>query len=159
MNVPVSVGQSKIEELEHRLAASWPNLRAAGKLATGTRQQLRAELRDLDSEDTSIVVSGSLARDEFTPGSDIDWTLLVDGGADPRHFDVTQQVKDVVEKVASKPPGPEGTFGAMVFSHNLVHEIGGQDDTNQNTTRRLLLLLESCPVGREDAYQRWSRVS
>ena len=42
----------------------------------------------------------------------------------------------------------------MVFSHELIHEIGGEDDTNQNTTRRLLLLLESRAVGREDAYQR-----
>ena len=39
----------------------------------------------------------------------------------------------------------------MVFSHNLVHEIGGEDDTNRNTTRRLLLLLESTPVGRPGA--------
>lgn len=42
----------------------------------------------------------------------------------------------------------------MVFSHGLVHEIGGEDDTNQNTTRRVLLLLESCVIGREDAYGR-----
>src|SRR5450432_3130083 len=42
----------------------------------------------------------------------------------------------------------------MVFSHDLIHEIGGEDDTNRNTTRRLLLLLESRAVGREDAYRR-----
>jgi hypothetical protein len=42
----------------------------------------------------------------------------------------------------------------MVFSHELIHEIGGEDDTNRNTTRRLLLLLESRVLGREDAYQR-----
>jgi hypothetical protein len=42
----------------------------------------------------------------------------------------------------------------MVFSHDLVHQIGGEDDTNRNTTRRLLLLLESRVVGREDAYRR-----
>ena len=59
-----------------------------------------------------------------------------------------------VEPIASKPPGAEGTFGSMVFSHDLIHEIGGEDDTNQNTTRRLLLLLESRAVGREDAYHR-----
>jgi hypothetical protein len=35
----------------------------------------------------------------------------------------------------------------MVGSHTLVHEIGGQDDTNSNTTRRILLLLESYAVG------------
>jgi hypothetical protein len=42
----------------------------------------------------------------------------------------------------------------MVFSHNLIHDIGGEDDTNLNLTRRALLLLESCAVGREDAYRR-----
>ncbi len=59
-----------------------------------------------------------------------------------------------VKPFESKGPGAEGTFGSMVFSHDLIHEIGGEDDTNQNTTRRLLLLLESRAVGREDAYQR-----
>jgi hypothetical protein len=42
----------------------------------------------------------------------------------------------------------------MVFSHALIHEIGGEDDTNRNTTRRLLLLLESRTVRRDDAYTR-----
>ncbi len=42
----------------------------------------------------------------------------------------------------------------MVFSHGLIHEIGGEDDTNRNTTRRLLLLLESRTVGRGEAYNR-----
>lgn len=41
----------------------------------------------------------------------------------------------------------------MVFSHDLVHQIGGEDDTNRNTTRRLLLLLESSVVGRGDTYR------
>ena len=43
------------------------------------------------------------------------------------------------------------------FNHNLIHEIGGEDDTNQNTTRRLLLVLESHAVGRDDAYRRVTR--
>jgi hypothetical protein len=34
----------------------------------------------------------------------------------------------------------------MAFSHELVHEIGGESDTNRNTTRRILLLLESAAI-------------
>jgi hypothetical protein len=34
----------------------------------------------------------------------------------------------------------------MIGSHDIVHEIGGEDDTNSNTTRRVLLLLESNPL-------------
>ena len=31
----------------------------------------------------------------------------------------------------------------MAFSHEIVHHIGGQADTNRNTTQRILLLLEA----------------
>jgi predicted nucleotidyltransferase len=118
------------------------------------RQEIRKLATGLDSADTSIVVSGSLARDEFTTGSDIDWTLLIDGSADPQHYGLLRKIDSVIGSLAPKPPGREGTFGEMVFSHGLFHEIGGEDDTNRNTTRRLLLLLESRVVGRDDAYSR-----
>ncbi len=45
----------------------------------------------------------------------------------------------------------------MVGSHDLVHNIGGEDDLNSNTTRRVLLLLESLPVGNREAYDRVRR--
>jgi predicted nucleotidyltransferase len=150
----MSDSTSNTETLEQRIGANWPHLRAARLLAKETKQKLRQALAGLDSEDTSIAVSGSLARDEFTSGSDIDWTLLIDGQADPRHYDLAGEIKVIVDKIAAKPTGAEGTFSAMVFSHDLIHEIGGEDDTNRNTTRRLLLLLESTAVGREDAHQR-----
>jgi predicted nucleotidyltransferase len=145
---------TKVDQLEQRLLADWSNLRRARTASEELLAKLRVELAGLDSEHTSVVVSGSLARGEFTPGSDLDWTLLIDGSADPRHHDLFREVGVKVNRLAAKQPGEEGTLGAMVFSHDLIHEIGGEDDTNKNTTRRLLLLLESRPVGREDAYVR-----
>jgi hypothetical protein len=38
----------------------------------------------------------------------------------------------------------------MAFSHDIIHQIGGQNDTNRNTTQRILLLLESAPIGRSN---------
>jgi predicted nucleotidyltransferase len=148
-----------IEALEQHLGANWEHLRSARERASKAKAELRHALREFDSSDTVIVVSGSLARDEFTPGSDIDWTLLIDGFADPQHYDLTAKINTIVNKSAAKPTGAEGTFSTMVFSHNLIHEIGGEDDTNRNTTRRLLLLLESAAVGRGDAYQRVLKTS
>jgi hypothetical protein len=107
-----------------------------------------------DSEDTSIVVFGSLARDEYTKGSDIDWTLLIDGFADPAQLALTREIGTVVSGYSAKQTGPEEVFGTMAFSHDLVHQIGGGDDTNRNTTPRILLLLESATVGRTEAYNR-----
>jgi hypothetical protein len=40
-------------------------------------------------------------------------------------------------------PGPTITFGQLTSSHELIHHVGGVSDSNQNLTRRMLLLLES----------------
>jgi hypothetical protein len=37
-------------------------------------------------------------------------------------------------------------FGNISFSHELLHNIGGQSDTNHNLTKRILLLLESANI-------------
>ncbi len=118
------------------------------------RSRFEAAVFGLNSEDTSIVIFGSLARDEFTDGSDVDWTVLIDGVADPRHLDLARQVKGILESMEAKEPGQEGVFGNLAFSHDIVHQIGGEDDTNSNTTKRILLILESCPIGRRDSFDR-----
>lgn len=119
-------------------------------------QLLRGRIKDYDSEDTSLVVFGSLARDEWTSGSDLDWTYLIDGQANSAHFVIAQTISKVIEdhKTEFNPPGQTGVFGNMAFSHDIVHQIGGQIDTNRNTTQRILLLLESVPVGRSAAHER-----
>ena len=139
--------------LSRSLAERWPNIEGARQLARETLLQLKNEFRDFDSEDTSVVVLGSLAREEFTSESDIDWNLLVDGIADPNHHELLLSAQQRIRRVA-KDPGREGTFGRLVSSHDLIHRIGGEDDTNANLTRRLLLVLESAPVGRSMAHGR-----
>jgi hypothetical protein len=150
MNSP----NAAIAEFEARVGAKWLNIGEACDLSCRTRSELAKSLVGVDSEDTSIIVSGSLARNEFTSGSDIDWSLLVDGFADANHQKVCEMIAPIIKERAGKDPGREGTFGKLVFSHELVHQIGGEDDTNGNTTRRLLLLLESTAVGRPDAHRR-----
>jgi len=148
------VVDSAIDKLAARLGANWANLRAARKMAFEKRRAIQTDLSEFNSADSSIIVYGSLGRDEFTPGSDLDWTLLVDGIADPSHLDVALAIKARLEELGHKPPGREGVFGSLAFSHELIHQIGGQDDTNANTTRRILLLLESAAIGRADAHKR-----
>src|SRR5882724_13025519 len=96
-----------IDLLEHRLGADWSAIKNARESAVEKRAELRAFLVSLDSDDTSIVVFGSLARDEFTSGSDIDWTLLLDGFVDAQHLNVTQEIQQIVGKHSEKNPGPE----------------------------------------------------
>lgn len=111
-------------------------------------------LREEVPSDTSVVVFGSLARGEYTPGSDVDWTLLIDGQADEGHYEAVRSITSVLRRERFHEPGPTGVFGNVAFSHPILHQIGGQDDTNKLTTQRILLLLESRPVGRDEAHER-----
>ncbi|HEX6909980.1 MAG TPA: nucleotidyltransferase domain-containing protein, partial [Longimicrobium sp.] len=143
-------------ELRDRLGADWPYIEAARDRAAGTMERLRRELchPHLVPPDTTLVVFGSLARRELTDGSDVDWTLLVDGAADPDHPLHAVRIRGRLREMELIGPAAGGPFGSLTFSHDLIHRIGGDNDTNHNTTQRLLLLLESAPVGNASAYDR-----
>ena len=146
--------KSPVQALEERVGARWPNL-AQGRVRAAEMQALmQRELEGIEGADVSVVVFGSLARGEFTTKSDVDWTVLVDGSANPGHLEVAKRVDDTLTRLGIKPVGREGIFGNLAFSHSLVQLIGGEDDTNRNTTQRILLLLESAAVGRRDAHDR-----
>jgi predicted nucleotidyltransferase len=155
--------QSFIEVLEQKFKKNWAHIRAAREAAINKREQTKKVLDStgikLLSTDFSLVVFGSLARDEWTEKSDLDWGLLVDSQADPEHFPVALQIAKLFKEYElGGKPGRTGIFGNLIFSHELVHQIGGEHDPNSNTTRRLLLLLESRTIGSADAYVRVIRV-
>ena len=62
-------------------------LKAAREASLKSREDLdeilSAKIGKYASEDTSLVVFGSLARGEWTSKSDLDWTYLIDGGPIP----------------------------------------------------------------------------
>jgi predicted nucleotidyltransferase len=81
-------------------------LRTRHRRAKKLRAKLTEALSSLNPADTSVVVFGSLAREEVTSGSDIDWTLLVDGQAVPQHFDASLGIEAALhEALEMKPPG------------------------------------------------------
>lgn len=145
---------SELDRLRETLGVALPNIDSARAEARAFRERLEPHLYGLTSEDTSIVLFGSLARDEFTAGSDVDWTVLIDGFANPKHLDIARETERAVESLGARAPGREKLFGKLAFSHEIIHQIGGEDDTNSNTTKRILLLLESAPIGRRDAFDR-----
>jgi predicted nucleotidyltransferase len=124
---------------------AWTQLIRAQELTKQIREKI---IRSLDgqrifSSDVDLVVFGSIARDECTNGSDVDWTLLVDGQANPGHLGIAHFIEEVLDEAKLAGPGATGMFGQITFSHDLIHYIGGKDDSNHNLSRRILLLLES----------------
>src|SRR5579859_3088643 len=148
---PITLLQSTVGE-------EWPAINRAIAWAIDTNKKLDKTVKGLSSTDASMVVFGSLARKEWTSKSDVDWTLLVDGQADPEHIEVSQKVAARLKDGGFPAPGATGIFGNMTFSHDLVQKIGGREDTNENTTRRVLLLQESVPFGKPDAHERVLRL-
>lgn len=146
--------ESHIATLSSKFGRRWPAIRQAADFSRHEKERLRDILANQNQSDTSIVIFGSLARNEFTSGSDLDWTLLVDGQADVDHLTLARKIREILKRKKYERPGPTGIFGNVSFSHSIVHEIGGEDDTNKNTTQRILLLLESCVIGKADAYNR-----
>ncbi|HET7461407.1 MAG TPA: nucleotidyltransferase domain-containing protein [Longimicrobium sp.] len=144
----------EVERLAAELGETWPNIFSARERAAHELERLGHGLGDLVSRNRafSLVVYGSLARYEFTQGSDLDWTLLVNWEADPEHREAEILIRKKIEELGFGRPAPGGTFAGLTFSHDLVHKIGGEDDTNRNTTQRILLLLESVPVGDRTSY-------
>src|SRR3979409_2670314 len=68
-----------IAELERTSESNWSAIKSAAAAATAKRRTLVDELTKMKlvPPDSTFVMFGSLARDEVTAGSDLDWTLLI----------------------------------------------------------------------------------
>src|SRR6266436_1061387 len=62
--------------------------------------QIAGEVRP----DMNFVVFGSLARGEWTAKSDIDWSLLVDGQADPADSQTARRIEGILVREKWKEP-------------------------------------------------------
>ncbi len=153
-----TAAEDSITLLQSHVGQKWPAINRARTKAIAISQRLKKTLNGLSSTDAGIVVFGSLARKEWTSKSDVDWTLLIDGQADPEHLKVAQEVAERLTEKKFQAPGATGIFGNMTFSHDLIQKIGGREDTNDNTTRRVLLLQESVAFGKSEARERVLRL-
>lgn len=148
----------RLLELQNTLQCEW---RAINKAIGASEEQVKqldevilgSDGRPL-AEDSSIVFFGSLARGEWTSQSDPDWVLLIDGQVNEQHFLALRHIQKKLRELVKNEPGATRTFGELAFSHELVHRIGGIDDTNRNLTLRMLLLLESVSIGSDLVRQR-----
>lgn len=155
LNGTIQAQTDYVSALTANARQRWPNIFEARAHARVVSELLLAKLRKYTSNDVDIVAYGSLARQEWTNGSDVDWTFLIDGQASTQHRVIAREVAEVLAnttymETSLKPPGGEGIFGNLSFSHDIVHHIGGQADTNRNTTQRILLLLEAVAIRSPD---------
>lgn len=83
--MPSEAKQSYIVALAEQFECVWPSIMRARNESERTRQKLEILFQSGGSPDTSVVVFGSIARQEVTKSSDVDWILLIDGQSLPEH--------------------------------------------------------------------------
>ena len=115
---------------------------------------------------TCIYVTGSMARDEATEGSDLDLFVVDELRAEdrPLNYVETSQLVARLDNVRRdgqfRPFSRGGEFIRTLSMQDLVKLIGDpQDDALNLFTARMLLLINSRPLTNPDAYERaWKTV-
>ncbi|HAS6777594.1 nucleotidyltransferase domain-containing protein [Vibrio parahaemolyticus] len=118
--------------------------------------KIREELVEAfpSDSDLTVVVTGSFGRNEASKESDMDWFVVVNEPLDESETEnVEKVVTRIVNKYVEKNVGDTGTFGGVVTKNELLVNFGGDEDTNQKFTRRMLYLLESKWLFNESLYK------
>ena len=148
------MGETWLEQLAATTGERWTAIFEARAKTEQMLATLREALHEFDDPNYSIVVTGSLGRGEAGEKSDIDWIFLVDGLSNPDHGPIRQKIATRIDDLGLEQPGRTGTFADLVTSHELIHYIAGTRDSNENLTRRILLLSESRAVTRKTIRER-----
>jgi Putative nucleotidyltransferase DUF294 len=135
--------------LAQRAGIAIPHIEKARDHTAAALERTREILLAEDVPDSvSVCVFGSWGRQELTPGSDHDWAILTQ---EPRPADDPDIIRAM--EIAGRhlggdghAPGSQDTFGVPIDAATLANNIGLEADTNNNLTRRMLLLLESCAL-------------
>jgi hypothetical protein len=118
-------------------------LAAARELARRGVEQLRVELMRQfgNRQDIIVGVNGSYARQEVTPGSDVDIFFLSTANVEPAQ-EAQLAFLPKLATLGFRPPSEGGVFENPWPISTLRDNIGGLEDTNDTITRRMLFLLE-----------------
>ena len=90
-----------------------------------------------------VGVNGSVARRECTSGSDVDLFFLINGKITISDARKAQDAyRSRLKDLGLVMPAHGGVFENPLKINNLLKTIGGDEDTNEFITRRMLFLLE-----------------
>ncbi|ENP8324239.1 TPA: nucleotidyltransferase domain-containing protein [Vibrio vulnificus] len=122
------------------------------KIVNDIKERL-IDIESLGQNNVSVIVTGSFGRNEASKESDMDWFIISEESLDSALEQKLQKdVTQVVNEYVTKNVGNTGTFGGVVTKAELLSNFGGDKETNQEFTRRMLYLLESKPLYNTSLY-------
>ncbi len=121
--------------------------------------RLRASIAETVPLDVAVVTSGSYARREASQSSDIDYFSVLPGECpqSPATPPWIEQLDNAVTSVVPKSPAEGGAFKDYEYAGDMVHNIGGDKDSNAKITRRILLLLEGEWLTQKESFEQLRR--
>ena len=128
-------------------------MNATSKYTQNKLDRIRSSLEELPLGDAVVLVCGSYARREASEQSDIDYFMVSDNtGLNP---DLNRSVSSAISSIVPNHPSKDGAFGGPVNRNEILANIGGDNDSNQNITRRILFLLEGEWLFNEEGLRRF----
>ena len=118
---------------------------------------LRKEIKAIfpaNSNDV-VLVCGSYARREAAGSSDVDYFLVTE--EEDEREDSIEAIKKAVDRLGLKAPSQGGSFAKKVTRQSIIQNIGGAEDSNDNITQRMLLLLEGDWLFNEEGFRGFRR--
>lgn len=104
-------------------------------------EKLRARLADVVPSDDVVLTCGSYARREASDASDLDFFIITQQPSTD-NLPWVEKAKAAISKVVLIEPAAGGAFANVEMKDSMLLNIGGENDSNQKITRRMLFLLE-----------------
>lgn len=118
--------------------------------------KIRDRLKKLPLDSTALLVCcGSYARGEASEQSDIDYFMVSD--STDKNTKLFQTVCSEIRSIIPTDPSKYGAFAMEVNRAEILANIGGDNDNNQNITHRILFLLEGVSLFNEPGLQCFRR--
>ena len=123
------------------------------------REQLIQALKGVPgAEKLALVATGSYGRGEACSESDMDLFNIYDNSVTEDQKTLHERlIAPIIAKEIPKPAGSTGTFGTTVYESidDLTRNIGGQNDSNEKLTHRMLFLLEGTWLFNENCFHEY----
>lgn len=123
----------------------YPAIERAKAFSEDRLKKMRSAILGIVPEEAMVLTCGSFARREASISSDLDFFCLFNAGETSANLEEPswlQPVRDKLKAIVETPASVEGAFGEAIDRGSLLRNIGGNEDSNKNITRRMLFLLE-----------------
>ena len=129
------------------------NLEHSRTVVREIKSFLNSEIESKDYPATSVVACGSYARLDASNQSDLD-LLIVNDGDESDISEIAERLYTKMAELGIPKPNPKGVFSDKVSWADVSGRIGSKEDSYDDLSRRLLLLLESRPVFGEEFFEK-----